>query len=349
MIGRGLPISARCGVAVAVLVLYGVAASWVVRREGRVYRESIHAAPAPVLVAKPDKLETPPVLVPQPPPATIAMPLATAKSAPAPTSGRRAEPSAPAAIAPKDLPRAAVDPIWDDPGVKKEWPLDRMTADDESRLGQAMNNLIRNFIPECANGVRLDRVRQAAGPLLEGVARNDVRYTFTVLESNAFNAFSTPGGYVYVTRALVDAIGDDEVYALQFILAHEIAHIDLGHALLCMRSPDWKRTRVVGTLDKLYNFVLPGGYTDDQDFEADRWALGRMAKLGLDRRQCLTFLRKLHRRAETEGFLGGRVAPRANTDDSILDNHIRAHPSVTVRLERAKRFLDANPPVAPRR
>ena len=42
------------------------------------------------------------------------------------------------------------------------------------------------------------------------------------------NAFSTPGGYIYVSRGLFDLIGEDEDYALRFAVGHEIAHVDLN-------------------------------------------------------------------------------------------------------------------------
>jgi Peptidase family M48 len=344
VIGNGFPMATRCGVALVALTLYGVASSFVVSREGRLYRESLRPAEAPARM--PDKPEAPraptsePMPAPTPLPKVVEPPSDPGKSKTIP--GRATEPA-------KTDPGPKTEPIWDAPAVKKEWNLEKLTTGDEAEIGQAMHSLIVSLADVSDDGGKLGRVRDAAGPLELAVARKDVRYTYTILESSAFNAFSTPGGDIYLTRALVDAIGDDEIYALQFILAHEIAHVDLAHAILCLRSAEWKRAKMVGTLDKLYNVVIPGGYTEAQDLEADQWALARMGKLGYDRRQSLSFLNKLQRRAENDrSFTGGRPSPRPDKDASILDNHIRVHPSIKVRLERAKKYLDVNPPTPKR-
>ena len=54
-------------------------------------------------------------------------------------------------------------------------------------------------------------------------------WTFGLLESEGFNAVSAPGGYVFVTRGLLRKT-DDEAQ-LAGVLAHEIAHVTLKHAV----------------------------------------------------------------------------------------------------------------------
>ena len=55
-------------------------------------------------------------------------------------------------------------------------------------------------------------------------------WTFAVLDSPSINGFSTPGGFVFLTRGLYEkvAASDD---ALAAVLAHEIAHVTERHAL----------------------------------------------------------------------------------------------------------------------
>ncbi len=59
--------------------------------------------------------------------------------------------------------------------------------------------------------------------------RPDLEWRFGVLNSDSVNAFSAPGGYVFITRALYDSAAGDDVLA--GILGHEIAHITRRHAL----------------------------------------------------------------------------------------------------------------------
>ena len=94
------------------------------------------------------------------------------------------------------------------------------------------------------------------------------------------NAFSHPGGYIYLTRGLFDFVGadEDEDYVLQFVIGHEIAHVDMQHAIRCLKDADLKQSGL-GTLPQFYLFILPLGYFDDQDYEADRWAFDQMKRL----------------------------------------------------------------------
>lgn len=53
-------------------------------------------------------------------------------------------------------------------------------------------------------------------------------FRFTVLNSAVENAFTVPGGYVYITRQLMTLMNDES--ELAFALAHEAAHIAAQHA-----------------------------------------------------------------------------------------------------------------------
>lgn len=61
-------------------------------------------------------------------------------------------------------------------------------------------------------------------------SRPALEWRFAVLASDTINAFSAPGGYVFITRGLYDLAGPDDD-ALAAVLAHEIAHITERHAL----------------------------------------------------------------------------------------------------------------------
>jgi predicted Zn-dependent protease len=74
----------------------------------------------------------------------------------------------------------------------------------------------------------LKRYVDGIGQLLSKTSeRPDLKFTFTVLNSNIVNAFSTPGGYLYITRGLM-ALADNEAQ-LAGVLAHEIGHITALH------------------------------------------------------------------------------------------------------------------------
>jgi predicted Zn-dependent protease len=61
-------------------------------------------------------------------------------------------------------------------------------------------------------------------------SRPALNWKFGVLDSPTVNAFSAPGGFVFITRGLYDLVGDDD-NALAGALGHEITHITGRHAL----------------------------------------------------------------------------------------------------------------------
>src|SRR3954470_12238563 len=63
---------------------------------------------------------------------------------------------------------------------------------------------------------------------VSGVANPGQALHFTLLNSAVENAFSVPGGYVYVTRQLMALMGDES--QLAFALGHEVGHIAGNHA-----------------------------------------------------------------------------------------------------------------------
>ncbi len=65
--------------------------------------------------------------------------------------------------------------------------------------------------------------------LVLSAGRRDITYHFAVLNDGAVNAFSTPGGYIFVTRGALAAIRDEA--ELAGVLAHEIAHVTMRHVL----------------------------------------------------------------------------------------------------------------------
>ncbi len=132
-----------------------------------------------------------------------------------------------------------------------------------------------------------------------------MNYHFKILNIEGPNAFSIPGGYIYVTYELFDYIQSDD--ELAGILAHEIAHVIHNHALkqtrdntkftlltilavLLTREPD------VGILGKLTTITLLNQYSREYEEEADLTAIDLLIKTGYNPVGFLTFLERLHTR-----------------------------------------------------
>lgn len=58
--------------------------------------------------------------------------------------------------------------------------------------------------------------------------RPNLPWTFTVLDSPMVNAMALPGGYIYITRGMLERINSED--ELAGVLGHEIAHVTARHA-----------------------------------------------------------------------------------------------------------------------
>ena len=133
-----------------------------------------------------------------------------------------------------------------------------------------------------------------------GVANPRQSLHFTTLNSAVENAFSVPGGYVYVTRQLM-ALMDDEA-ELAFALGHEVGHVAANHAHIReayeQRNPMSVFGRIVGAVmgPSMMSSILSTrakldtlSFSRDQEYQADMLGIRYMIAAGYDppgRRKC---------------------------------------------------------------
>jgi beta-barrel assembly-enhancing protease len=65
-------------------------------------------------------------------------------------------------------------------------------------------------------------------------ARPDIQWVFSFIDNPQANAFSAPGGFVMITRGMLNTVENQTQLAA--LVAHEIAHVTLRHALHVYRT-----------------------------------------------------------------------------------------------------------------
>lgn len=128
--------------------------------------------------------------------------------------------------------------------------------------------------------------------------RAELEFHFGVLQSEAVNAYSTPGGYVFITTGALNLAKDEAELAA--VLAHEIAHINSRHIVkeLKIRGTDADKlsaiTRVINAtsdttrvaanqaLDSAMALLFDQGYKIKDEIEADQQAMLMLAATGYD-------------------------------------------------------------------
>jgi hypothetical protein len=116
---------------------------------------------------------------------------------------------------------------------------------EDAETGKKASEEIEKEFKVVENPPDLPRLQGVVTQLRPATERPDLQYTLKVLDSNAINAFSLPGGYIYFTKGLLGAVeSDDELAA---VTAHEMAHVCLRHARRLMEK-DEKYNRVLGSM-----------------------------------------------------------------------------------------------------
>src|SRR4030095_2610655 len=65
-------------------------------------------------------------------------------------------------------------------------------------------------------------------------SRADLDWHFAMVNSNDFNAFALPGGYIYVNRGVAER--SDRLDQFASVVAHEIGHVVLRHSVKQMEQ-----------------------------------------------------------------------------------------------------------------
>jgi predicted Zn-dependent protease len=155
--------------------------------------------------------------------------------------------------------------------------------------------------------VKLQRYVATVGQVVAAYSdRAAIPYHFAVLASKEPNAFACPGGYIFVTRGLVDLVDDES--ELAGVLGHEIAHVSEKHALGIIR----RSKMIAGTaevtaayldanpavfdklVDETTKTILDKGIDKSKELDADRIGMDFARRLGYDATGLKRFLEKLH-------------------------------------------------------
>jgi predicted Zn-dependent protease len=173
-------------------------------------------------------------------------------------------------------------------------------------------------------------------------AHRRLPYTFIVLpDHNMINAFSLPGGPVYIGEGMLDLMmSEDE---LGNVLAHEIEHIDHYHCVERVQLEAKLKNLNLDVLGALLQIPLDfweAGYHKDEEFEADREGIFLAVRSGYSPYGAVdTFERfaKLH-----DEFVIHAQSPEEELSElaiQSLNGYFRSHPLPSERLAQAKSII----------
>ena len=104
----------------------------------------------------------------------------------------------------------------------------------EIELGEDAAKDIAKSVEFVEDEKELAKLKGMLDDIAAGTERPEVNYVPHIVSSPLVNAFTLPGGWVYVTTGLLDDVRSDD--ELAGVLAHEIAHNVNQHAIERMRN-----------------------------------------------------------------------------------------------------------------
>jgi predicted Zn-dependent protease len=182
---------------------------------------------------------------------------------------------------------------------------------------------------------QIRQILNEVGPRLAACVANKSRtFRFEAVRSTEPNAFALPGGFIFMTRSLLELCqwNQDEV---AFILGHEMGHVIRGHAMSRIVSNSAiaaasraapVRSLLAGWLHRVGVQFLESAYSRDLESEADNLGVRLTAAAGYNPRAAVQLLRRL-----------SKLKSPANQFD--LGSYFSSHPAFDVRIQNINSLL----------
>ncbi len=215
--------------------------------------------------------------------------------------------------------------------------LNFYSEEDEIAMGrEAHEQILREYgvydeKPELNDMVdRIGRRIAASSP------RPNLPWTFTLLDTPMVNAMALPGGYVYVTRGILERLNSED--ELAGVIGHEVAHVAARHSTHSMSTGTMAQVGLVaamvvagaenteryGALAMIGAGLLFTKYSRQQETEADILGTRYMAHTGYSPLGSENMLMVLQRLGGTPG---------------LIERYFMDHPDPAKRVDDVRREI----------
>jgi predicted Zn-dependent protease len=221
--------------------------------------------------------------------------------------------------------------------------LTRLSDDEEIAVGKEL--AAQYAIPDeklTSEERALDGYVQRVGGGVSLHAHRQLPYSFHLVPNRAMiNAFSLPGGPVYVGEGLLDLMTTEDELAA--VLGHEIEHIDHYHCAERVQIEARLRNLnlgIVGAIVQIPLQVWEAGYNKDEEFEADREGM-RLAVLGGYSPYGAVSLFERFSKLHSEYVIHAQSPEEELSQLAIqsLQGYFRSHPLPSERLAQANSLI----------
>ena len=158
-----------------------------------------------------------------------------------------------------------------------------ISTPSEVEMGKSVHESIIQKYKLSRNSAQIDRIRRIGERVAKVSDRKDYEYHFYLIEEAEMNAFTTPGGNIYVYTGLLEKLKNDDQVAS--VLAHEIGHCaarhtvkkfqaalgyDLVSRIVLSRISDGTAQQITQLSSNAVMSIVFSSYGRKDEYEADR-------------------------------------------------------------------------------
>lgn len=238
-----------------------------------------------------------------------------------------------------------------------------ITPEQEYYIGRAVGATIVNKYKVYENERATQYINLLGQTLAQASARPETfgGWHFLILDSDEINAFAAPGGFIFVSRGMLRLCKNEDDLAA--VLAHEVAHVELQHALRAIKGSRLTSALTLlavegaksfagdtlaslteafeGSITDISSTLMNSGYARRQERQADEVAIRILRTIGYDPRALVRVLDEMGRRLAPGGhdFAATHPPPASRIKD--LHDIIGQAPETTIPNSRTRRFQKA--------
>jgi predicted Zn-dependent protease len=221
--------------------------------------------------------------------------------------------------------------------------LTRLSDQEEIAVG---NELAKQYSTDdaklTAEELALDNYVRRVGNAVASHAHRHLPYSFHLLQNRSMiNAFSLPGGQIYVGEGMLEVMDSED--ELASILGHEIEHVDHYHCAERVQVEAKLRNLNLGAIGALVQIPLSvweAGYNKDEELEADREGMRVAVLAGYSPYGAVTMFEKLAK-MQKEYIIHAQSPEEELSELAIqsLEGYFRSHPQPSERLAQANNVI----------
>ncbi|HZK78561.1 MAG TPA: M48 family metallopeptidase [Gemmatimonadaceae bacterium] len=180
-----------------------------------------------------------------------------------------------------------------------------VSQQQEIQMGQEYSQQVNAQLPIVSDPEVNRYINLLGDQLASHTTRADLEWHFYVVDSKEVNAFSLPGGYVYVNRGLIERTSTmDE---LAGVLGHEIGHVVRRHSIKQMEKEQGANvgitlacvltnicnSQAAGALINVGGTAVFARFSRQDEAEADQEGVANVVRTGINPNGIVTMFEKL--------------------------------------------------------